>query len=541
MLLSRLPLNMLPPQAVLLAADVALLSLPQGEAAEAHLLAGRSPPYGTVEVQSESGPHRIAALRLSEQRGPHGTEDDPLGPVVLGADVAELADELDLASRQRLLGFLLGFCRRAFDLSGNQDFAASCLRLAQLCVIEAGRAEPVASVTPSWTVLSGARVAADASVFILGANRVRRSVAPRLQVSDALHLIERVRLGETILALGDRPAMWTVAPPRTGLRDLLPAQPDRDGLRAAALRALAPVCPVVAGRLRETSLLTPAAPRRHDDPRRPLGAALEAALPDGEGNIFLRGWLRDPMDLVEAVELAGDGGRVTIAPSQLHRFRRRDLDEHFAAAAFADLDPRIGFVAHVPDPSAGLGLQPTLSLRLQSGARVDVSPALRHPTPAAARNGRVDQRSNRRSHRRDAGRLPGPGGRRLPPPRARTPGRPRTDPDRAAGRAADREPDRAPLPQSELPAVPARSPGERPGLPAGGTRHRARQPGATRRGRAPPARALRHARPADLAARHATQPRLRGRQQRGRRGRARRRVAAAQLGRRAGSAGLARR
>ena len=108
MLLNRLPLNMLPPRAVLLAADVVLLSLPEGEDAQARFFSGREPPYGTVAVRSASELYQIAAMRLSDRRAGEADAVDPMSPVVLGSDIAELAEELDTQSQRRLLGFLLG-------------------------------------------------------------------------------------------------------------------------------------------------------------------------------------------------------------------------------------------------------------------------------------------------------------------------------------------------------------------------------------------------------------------------------------------------
>ena len=399
MLLNRLPLNMLSPRAILLAADVILLLLPDEANAEAHFLSGREPPYGTVAVQSASGPHQIAAMRLSDYRAAPGdalfsftsasTQDpdfaDPFNTVVLGSDISELVDELDAASQARLLGFLLGFCGKAFLLADTPDFAMACLSLARLCLPVLGNAEPVATITTSWMVLDGLRVASDASVFILNQNRVRRSIAPFLDGFDALHLSERVATGDLLVVQGDQPAQYTIGRARAGLPDLVRNAPDATGLRAACLRALAPVCPRVAAHIREASLLAPAAPRRHDDVTRPIGAGLEAALPDGEGRLFLRGWIRDPMRLIASMEVVGPHGAAQISEKNLHRFRRPDLDSHFAAAAFSHDDPRLGFVTYVADPCEGHSLHPTLVLRLHSGAQVEVRCSLRHPTAAAAR------------------------------------------------------------------------------------------------------------------------------------------------------------
>jgi GT2 family glycosyltransferase len=399
MLLNSMPLDVLSPRAILLAEGIILLSLYGEVGAEASLFLGRQPPYGTVSVQSASGPHQIAAMRLSDYRASPAnsllrltsdpTQDpdliDLFNTVVLGSDITELVDELDTASQRRLLAFLLGFCGKAFELVDNPDFAISCLRLAQLCVPLCSTAEPVATVTASWLVLNGMLESPDASVFILSETRVRRSIAPPLSGFASLRLSEQVGPGEVLLVQGKQPARYIVSPVRAGVPDLVRTAPDAAGLRAACLRALAPVCPRVTAQIREMSLLAPAAPRRHDDASRPIGAGLEAALSDGQGRLFLRGWIRDPMHLVASTELAGSHGTAHLTASQLHRFRRPDLDKHFATAAFSSDEMRTGFVAYVDDPCGGHSLHPTLTLRLHSGARVEIRPSLRHPTAAVAR------------------------------------------------------------------------------------------------------------------------------------------------------------
>ena len=308
MLLNRLPLTMLPPRAVLLASDIILLLLPGEAGADARFFAGRDPPYGTVAVQSGSEPHQIAAMRLSDYHAINETPQfsftsdpnhdpelvDALNTVVLSSDIAELASDLDLASQRRVLTFLLGFCGKAFALADNPDFAVSCLRLAELCVPVHGAAEPVATVTAAWVVLGGVHAAPHGSIYILNQERVRRSSAPSLDGSTSLRLIERVGPGDILLLTGEQPLQYSVGAIRTQIPDLVRSPPDAAGLRAACLKALAPICPRVTALIRETSLLTPAAPRRHDDISRPIGAGLEAALPDGEGKLFLRGWIRDP-------------------------------------------------------------------------------------------------------------------------------------------------------------------------------------------------------------------------------------------------------
>jgi len=149
---------------------------------------------------------------------------------------------------------------------------------------------------------------------------------------------------------------------------------------------LAPAGGPAAALLREMQVLAPATPRRHDDPARPLGAALEIVLPDGAGGMFLRGWLRDPLQLVASAELRTPSATAVVALGQLHRFRRPDVTSRYAKAAFPTDQPHAGFVAHLPDPSGGLCMQPSLTLRLHSGNAIEVTAPLRRLPPRAARD-----------------------------------------------------------------------------------------------------------------------------------------------------------
>lgn len=399
MLLNRLPLTMLPPRAVLLASDILLLLLPGEAGAGASFFAGREPPYGTVAVQSGARPHQIAAMRLSDYHAKHDTQPfsfrsdsiqaselvDAFNTVVLSSDITELAIDLDLPSQRRVLTFLLSFCRKAFVLADDPDFAASCLRLAQLCTPVHGVAEPVATVTTAWVVLGGVQASPNSSMYILNPERVRRSNAPSLDGFAALRLTERVAPGDVLLLTGEQPMRYSIGPVRAQVPDLVRNPSGAAGLRSACLRALAPIYPRVTTLIREASVLTPATPRRYDDVSRPIGAGLEAALPDGEGKLFLRGWIRDPMRLIASIELVGPHGSVQLHTDQLHRFRRPDIDTHFATAAFSDSAMRTGFVAYVNDPCGGHSLQPTVVLHLHSGARIEIRSSLRHPTAVAAR------------------------------------------------------------------------------------------------------------------------------------------------------------
>ncbi len=400
MLLRDLTHDILPPRVALLSGDVMLMAVPQEMGGVAAAPPGVAPPYGTVAVHGAAGPFRIAAMRLpadargGELLGVGATQESPeFIAATPGADALDLAEELDPASCRRLLGFLLGFCRTAFGLTADAGFADTCIRLARLCARDAGPAEPLAHATPAWTVLGGVQAPRDAALYVLGADRVRHSAAPAMGGNpgtnpSGFQLIEPVHGGDLLLALCDQPLLWTVGRAAIGLPDLLRggARGPAAALRAACLRAFAPAGGVATALLREAQMLAPAAPRRHDDPARPLGAALELALPDGAGGLFLRGWLRDPMQMVSGAELRTPVGAAPVGMNLLHRFRRPDVASHYAKAAFSVPEQLTGFVAHVADPAAGTCPQPTLALRLRSGNTVEVTAPLRQMPPAAARD-----------------------------------------------------------------------------------------------------------------------------------------------------------
>ena len=397
MLLCDLAPEVVPLRAVMLSGNVVLLLLPGGVAAD---LGQVPPPYGTVDLPGLTGDARIAAMRL-----PGELPEIALRPMlhamlgqaprflVVGRDAAALASDLDQASCGKLLGFLLGFCRTAFGLGTDQAFAGACAKLAGACARDAGRAVPVATAGPGWTVVRGVDVPAGTVLFLLGARGVRQCGSPALE--DGARIVSAVQEGDIILALGDEVQAWTVESAAT-VPDVLWPGGGRDdaALRSACLHALS-VAPgpgaadlrlIMAARTLESQVFAPASALRHDDPSSPLGATLEVALLDGEGGLFLRGWVRDPLNLVVGAELRSGDHTAGIPPSAFHRVRRRDVIGRYRRAAFGDAEAQHGFVAHVTDPSQGACQQPGLLLRLRSGRAVEVRAPLRRLPAGAARD-----------------------------------------------------------------------------------------------------------------------------------------------------------
>lgn len=393
------------PRGALLAPGVALVALEgagAGRAAFQVSVAGRTPapPYGTVEV----GTARIAAFRV-----PRSGADDPLlliedahgehAPLHLSdleADPLSLTQGLAKADRARLLGFLLTFCCPAFKLGRSAEFARTCARLALDCAVDGGVATPIAQVLPDHLLAGPLPMERDASVTVIGKDRVVHSRMPILSngvlsnggLGSDMQLVPQADAGDLIVASGTALTVWTVEgaaslPHVLGLPEA-GAYPGASA-RAACRRALAGSRSAAARHLlRDMELLFPAQPSHFGNPAQPLAGAVELAVPDGAGGMFIAGWLRDPLARVEAMALVTPAGPIPLSPTCLQRVRRPDIEKRFAAAAHAASHPD-GFVMHVAE-MPGHTLQPSLVLRLYSGAEVRLTPAARSLLPAAARD-----------------------------------------------------------------------------------------------------------------------------------------------------------
>ncbi|MBK1661756.1 glycosyltransferase family 2 protein, partial [Paracraurococcus ruber] len=143
--------------------------------------------------------------------------------------------------------------------------------------------------------------------------------------------------------------------------------------------------PAVAALLRTAACLAPPRPRSRPSLGAAVTGALDLAIPDTRGGLFLRGWLRDPHGLVTALSLGRPGEAPVLLPdAALFRFPRRELGPRFARAAHAPGEGAEGFVAHLPEHPGGP--QPDLVLHLAGGGTVRLTPALRHLAPGQARD-----------------------------------------------------------------------------------------------------------------------------------------------------------
>jgi GT2 family glycosyltransferase len=337
---------------------------------------------------------RVGLLRLpdAKRRGDaislgEGSPDLPFA--AFAPESTALADGLTTAARQRLLRLLLDTGTGLFNLRTRPGYLALVFALAREEVEGAAPARPVAVGPEQLRLVRTPGPRPVGPLFLVGPNRVVRIAATGGTHVHAL--IEAPAPGEMLC--GGTDVAWTRriaaseddTPP---LLDLLAA----GGAESRAIAALLPASlghradePAIAALLEAASLLAPARPRTRADLGRAVAGALELALPDRAGGLFLRGWLRDPHGLIAGLALATPSGPRPLPAGSVHRFRRRDLADRFRNAAHAPGEEGEGFVVHLPD-AAGAGPQPDLLVHLRGGAAITLTPGLRTLPPAAARN-----------------------------------------------------------------------------------------------------------------------------------------------------------
>ncbi|MDR3531676.1 MAG: glycosyltransferase [Rhodopila sp.] len=351
-----------------------------------------------VTIETEPNALQIAAVRLpADQQGDppllveNGSgEHLPLYLSELDTDPLAIAAGLDATARWRLLEFLLNFCSAAFRLGRSPAFAQLCVRLALDCTRNAGIATVEAHVLTGQVLLSGLDVPRGSTLCVIRRGNVAHSTTVVLETGH-LQVVPQVTSGDLILACGSDPVVWTVDEPPIvphilSLREngRTPGSVARAACRQAIGRG--PRTGRAAQLLREMDVLYPAAALKIDDPAQPIGGEVELAIPDGDGGMFIAGWLRDPLRMIDTMDLATDAGHVALTSESIVRLPRPDIAKRFATAAHRGTDAKQGFVAYVPELPGGHTVQPRLALRLRSGSRIDLTPGPRSMGPAAARD-----------------------------------------------------------------------------------------------------------------------------------------------------------
>jgi GT2 family glycosyltransferase len=130
--------------------------------------------------------------------------------------------------------------------------------------------------------------------------------------------------------------------------------------------------------VRDAQVLALAPPRAAAETTNAVAAAVDRAMSDHGGGVFLVGWLHDPLRLARGMVLRGPFGPVPVPPEAVFRVSRPDVVKRFEQAPFGDADPRPGFVVHVPDAGPGPVAQWRLEIGLGSGDAIELvaGPAL---------------------------------------------------------------------------------------------------------------------------------------------------------------------
>ena len=332
-------------------------------------------------------------LRLAEEDGP----DAPslvTRPIATRDSVAALVGTTEPAILLGVLRFItakaLGTLRRAED----SGLARTCQRLAADLSEPNRAAKPIARAGEGlvlWHLPDAPRKrVGNAAHVLIGSTRLARIPAAGRAV---LLPAQQARAGAILLpAEGSGPVRLLPAPPASSALPSLTelgrrTEPAARALHRDALAGLAAGDERARRLLRDLRLVSGAEPAQACvAPEHPFSGALDMAIPDGEGGVFLRGWLRDPLGLVSALTLRGPGGSDRpLHLSELHRFARPDLTETYADAPHGGAGSKPGFAIHMPDAGGLAGGQWSLRLSLSTG---DTTHLVAPPGPAQPRAAR---------------------------------------------------------------------------------------------------------------------------------------------------------
>ncbi|MGE3933098.1 MAG: glycosyltransferase family 2 protein, partial [Rhodospirillaceae bacterium] len=381
-------------------------------------------PVGRVQVAvavpaADGGTRTFVAFRLAAApsaerpltvRNQDGEALAALAPGEMPAPLDRgVFDGLGPLGRFRLLRFLLSLCARTFKLAGDPAYAAACRELVLAIAPEPAPLGFRQRLTPNLSLFEGRLPAElgriDLTVAIGAEGIAPVAFAPQLRASEpapagtaacdlAVEHADRLGDGALVILFGEAGlACRRLEPAPRGAGLFRPAQAKQT--LSAAQRSYALHCIGLKSRtdadcaalLREASAgaLQPA--RRIDDPRQPVGAALEVAVGEGLDGVLISGWLRDPLGLVAAIRLMSPFGEAAVPPESLHRLRRADVAARYAKSAWPGGPADTGFVARVPFPEAPAPVrQYRLALTLASGNVVEVVAPPVPADPARARD-----------------------------------------------------------------------------------------------------------------------------------------------------------
>lgn len=372
---------------------------------------GEAPlPYTTLTVRTSWGSQRsYAVLRWPGGRGGVARFHDQSGRLLAEAqagaglpdfDPALLLGGLDAPARLRVARLILDFCRSTGALKNDAGFVAACRRLVHELSPRPSTLTAAALLTDTLLLcegsLSGSFGAVLGIVALTGDTlspvpfAAHVGTAPDARGRLALHVVLERALcrPETLVVLIGRNglACRTVSGATASLPTLLEHLEQRRGLPAALRQHIARCLaergrtePAASATAYEMQVLMPQAKRQLADPDRPVGAAVDVAVPTPDGGLFLAGWVHDPHALTGGMSIVSPFGEERTLDALPHRFPREDVAKLFRAGP----GEMHGFAAFLPGtPEPGLTVQVRCELRLGGGGKIALVPP---PSPSSAK------------------------------------------------------------------------------------------------------------------------------------------------------------
>ena len=344
------------------------------------------PALSLLVVRVQPGLAAGTTLTVTDEQG--GTARLALRPV---ADVRELLADQPPAVILRITGFIAARALGMFRRPDDAALAGFCRNLASLGKSADRVATPIARCgedTLVWSLPRGV-VAAPAASLVIGRHRIRQAshAAGAMVLAD-----KRFEDGYLLPGGGDGPIH--LAPHQGHLPTLAelarrPDAPSKALYRSATHELARRAAEDEACRrlLRDHQLLAPAqAFSQVAEPEEPFGGALELAVDDHGGGLFLRGWLRDPLGLIGHLSLVGSFDEQALPLSLLTRFPRPDLVKKYADAPHGSPGIRAGFVVHLPQGAARPSAQWKLRIKLTTGDHVVLVAPAAITSPVLARD-----------------------------------------------------------------------------------------------------------------------------------------------------------
>ena len=328
------------------------------------------PPLALNQMPAEAGHTMLLLCRPHASLAPgrplalvQGMRPAAEFDLATATELAELLPDPSPAAVLHLIRFIAQAAVGGLRARNDAELAATCCRLLQSAGPLVPPLLPLARCGQDLLLWAPPMGFPPGAIFVLGPTGVQT----RPSRSRRAMLLGTDSVGSYLLDMGGNiarqlaPAAETTPP----LAEL-PAELHRAGLAELALASGAE--PRAASFLRAHASLALTQPQRvFADPQRPVGAGLELAVDDHGGGLFLRGWLRDPLGLVESAVLRSAYLEEALPPEQRHRYARPDLAKVFAPSPHGLGASQPGFIAWLPKASAPPQAQWTLRLQLATG------------------------------------------------------------------------------------------------------------------------------------------------------------------------------